>query len=224
MKIFVISRRQDGARREALVAQLRARRLAFELVEAVDGRALGCAEKRRLADFPKMRRVLRVLSDGEIGCAASHQAVYRRMRAEGLPAACVLEDDARLVGDFAREVGGEGPGGAGGEGECRVRLLTDRRRGMVWTVGYVITRAGAEAMLRYNTPIWRVADCWESLVRRGRLALDWSVSACVEPDGRLPSVITPEGRPPHRQPLAMDAWSRAKRAFWRLWYGIGLKV
>ena len=40
MKIFVISRRQDGARREALVAQLRARRLAFELVEAADGRAL----------------------------------------------------------------------------------------------------------------------------------------------------------------------------------------
>ena len=218
MKIFVINRKQDVARRDAIASRLNVLGCAFELVEAVDGHALDETAKRALADVVKMRRVLRVMSDGEIGCAASHLAVYRRMIAEKIESACILEDDARLSEQFASAVEttlGSGP---------RVVLLTDRQYGMIWTIGYLINRAAAKVMLCYNSPIWRVADCWESLARRGRLRVSWSEAALIEPDRAWSSVITPEGTPPHQIPLPGDRWSIAKRTFWRLMYGIGLKV
>jgi len=217
MRIFVINRKQDEARREAIAAQLAHWGLAYERIEAVDGCALGEAEKRAMADFPKMCRTLRVLSDGEIGCAASHQEVYRKMVSERIDEALVLEDDARLV-DFKLD------GLSLADRSPRVLLLTDRRHGMIWTVGYVINRAGAAAMLKYNSPIWRVADCWESVSRRGLVEVGWAVRPYVEPDRALGSVITPKGVPPHQVGLPGDIWSVVKRTFWRFAYGIGTRV
>lgn len=220
MKTFVINRRQDVERRMAISSQLEASGISYEMVEAVDGRSLSREAKAQLADFAKMRRVLRVLSDGEIGCAATHLIVYRRMLDEKLDVACVLEDDAKILcgGDLSwMSV-------RWADDEPHVRLLTDRRHGMVWTVGYLINRAAAKVMLRYNTPIWRVADCWESLVRRGRLVLDWCERTIVEPDGALGSVITPGGVPPHRQRLPRDFVHLLVRTCWRMAYGIGFKV
>ena len=220
MKTFVVNRKQDVERREKITAQLDALGVEFEIVEAVDGRALSDEAKRRLADYAKMRRVLRVLSDGEIGCAASHLRIYGKMADEGIGEAMVFEDDARILAKCRAVLDG-----AGGLGETpRVRLLTNRKRGMLLTVGYIINLAGARAMLKYNTPIWRVADCWESLARRKLLRVDWSESPLAEPDERAESVITPSGTPPHKIGLPNDLASVLRREFWRLWYGIGLRV
>lgn len=215
MKIFVISRRQDVTRRASLLQDLEQRNLPYELVYAVDGRELDDAAKRRMADYPKMRRVLRVLSDGEIGCAASHNAVYRKMVESGIDEACILEDDAKIVGTI--------PDGLGRTDAAAV-LLTAPRRERIWTVGYLINRAGARAMLGYNEPIWRVADCWESVARRGLVDVSWHAQAAVEPNAAIGSVITPQGVPPHQVPLPGDPWSRVKRAFWRMAYGVGMKI
>lgn len=222
MKTFVISRKQDAARRAALVERLSALGIAFELVEGVDGFALGDAEKRRLADFPKMRRVLRVLGDGEIGCAVSHQNVYRRMIAENVPVACVLEDDARILSSSG-EAWENGLSAGVAEDKPAVKLLTDRAIGATWAIGYVLNRAGAETMLRFNSPVFMVADCWESVRRRGLLSVVWDDVPRVGASG-LPSVITPAGTPPHRVPLPMDFPSRLRRAFWRLRYGLGFRI
>lgn len=215
MKIFVISRQQDVARRASLVQDLEKRGLPYELIPAVDGRALDDEAKRRIADYPKMRRVLRELSDGEVGCAASHNVVYRKMIAEGIDEACILEDDAKIVGAI--------PSGIGCTKASAV-LLTAPRRERIWTVGYLINQAGARAMLNYNEQIWRVADCWESVARRGLVDVSWSALIAVEPNAEIGSVITLTGVPPHRVPLPGDLWSRLKRAFWRMVYGVGMKI
>lgn len=215
MKIYVLSRREDEARRKALLGQLEELGLKYELFFSVKPREDEIARK-------KMRRVLRVLSDGEIGCAAGHQAIYRKMLEEGIEEACVLEDDARLVGgrlkaevEAEKRVGADAP---------RAVLLTARAPERIWTIGYLINLSGARAMIKYNSPIWRVADCWESVARRGLVKVDWSESAAVEPNEKLASVITPSGVPPHKILLPMDPFSRIKRAFWRMTYGVGQRI
>lgn len=215
MKIFVINRRRDAARRAAIESELNGAGLAFEFVEAVDGSELSEEAKRRIGDYPKMRRVLRELSDGELGCAASHNVVYRKMIAEGIDEACILEDDAKIVGAIPSEIGEKG---------ARAVLLTEPQKERIWTVGYLINQAGARAMLNYNEPIWRVADCWESVARCGLVDVSWSELIAVEPNAEIGSVITPTGVPPHRVPLPGDLWSRLKRAFWRMVYGVGMKI
>lgn len=100
--VFVISLPGEDQRRAGISAQLQALGLDFEFVDGVRGSALSAAERSaQVGPAAEMRRHIdREMTDGEIGCALSHQKVYDKVLAEGHDYAFVLEDDARLLPGF----------------------------------------------------------------------------------------------------------------------------
>jgi glycosyl transferase family 25 len=88
--IFVINLDRATERLAKVSKQLEALRLGFERVPAIDGSLLTAAEKRRL-NPPRL--IGGEMSDGEIGCFASHLRVFQIIVDRGLPRACVMEDD-----------------------------------------------------------------------------------------------------------------------------------
>lgn len=96
--VFVISLADAIERRAPLLDQLRGFNLSFTVVEAVDGRrGLSAGDLARVDRSGAERRVGRPVSDRELACALSHQAVYRRILDEHSPGGIVLEDDAILT-------------------------------------------------------------------------------------------------------------------------------
>lgn len=173
--IFVVSLSHAKARRAAISAQLRALNLAFEMVDAIDGRAGLPADFEDKVDRPgTIVAYGRPLSDGEYACALSHLSIYGRIIEDGLPGAVVLEDDAIVGGDFARFIRdrsyacapliqldhyhartprfGLAPQDAG------VTLLKKLARNAFLTSGYTISREGAEFILARALPLRQPAD------------------------------------------------------------------
>jgi glycosyl transferase family 25 len=109
--IFIISLRDAERRRQPLIETLDRLGLDYTVVDAVDGRGGLAPEHEKLVDRDATRSNLaRDMTDAEYGCALSHLSVYRRMKAEGLPGAIILEDDAipgPLFAEFCREAGYE---------------------------------------------------------------------------------------------------------------------
>ncbi|WP_145735102.1 glycosyltransferase family 25 protein [Nitrospirillum pindoramense] len=94
--VFVINLEHDGVRRAHMTDQCARLGLAAEFVPAVNGRALGDAD-RAAYDRAKALRVYGVeMLDTEIGCYLSHYRLYERMVRENIPAALILEDDVEL--------------------------------------------------------------------------------------------------------------------------------
>lgn len=98
MKTFVINLPHATARRERVRTILAEHpSLDVEFIEAVDGRKLSAEEIEHRFDLRKgnFRAMCRMLPE-EIGCTLSHQTCYRRMVAEGIPYALILEDDLTM--------------------------------------------------------------------------------------------------------------------------------
>jgi GR25 family glycosyltransferase involved in LPS biosynthesis len=92
--VFVISLGRAPDRRDAIRARLDALGVPFVLFEAVDGHAMTEEEASRLAPRRNLPMRRKPLSRTEVAIMASHLGVLRRVADEGLPFACVLEDDA----------------------------------------------------------------------------------------------------------------------------------
>ncbi len=99
MKIFVISLTSSHARRDSAAVQLRRFSLEFEFFPAISGKSAlencfdGYDEERFL------RNTGRTACAGEIGCYASHLAVWRRCIEMDEPVV-IMEDDFRLLEEF----------------------------------------------------------------------------------------------------------------------------
>ena len=99
MKVFVINLRKSADRKKHMKKQLDRLGIAYEFVDAVDGKALTDQEIKMhgLETFPPWPSFnARQLSRSEIGCLLSHLAIYKRMIAENIEWACIFEDDAVL--------------------------------------------------------------------------------------------------------------------------------
>lgn len=88
--IFVISLATARLRRARIQAHLDQLGLAYDLVDAVDGRLLSEEERTALGGSQG------AMPPGVIGCYLSHMKVYQTILDRNLPAALILEDDARL--------------------------------------------------------------------------------------------------------------------------------
>jgi glycosyl transferase family 25 len=95
MRTFVINLPRATDRRASIQAQLDASELDYELVEAVEGRALSAEERARLVDKTAVERFPDWLTPGAIGCALSHRRALELAAATG-EVSLVLEDDAIL--------------------------------------------------------------------------------------------------------------------------------
>lgn len=181
MVTFLINLEKNPERLAAADAQLRGLGVAYERFPAVYGKALPPEERRRkVRRFRSWCAMGRRLMDGEIGCALSHCGIYQEIVRRGLPCAAVLEDDCKLspaLPEALREV----------EEwvdpmRSQVVLLThhqgdEPQAGIVevsaelFAEGYVITQAGARALLAANYPVVTVADLWARWVRQGDIRL-----------------------------------------------------
>lgn len=91
-KIFVINLAESKERLGACARQLDDAGLAFERIEAVDGKSIKAEELSQLYRFAESD-YYKELSPGEIGCCLSHQQVWKKIIEDELDFAVVLEDD-----------------------------------------------------------------------------------------------------------------------------------
>lgn len=177
---FIISLPKDKHRREFLGGQLQKLDMPFTVLEAVNGKALSAEELAASYDPKKAVRLFnRELSKGEIGCTLSHVSIYRKMAAEDIPHALVLEDDAKILehdlpatlSKLAQLYPADMPVAVmlihvkRVDANSEVRLddkhkVYEAYRG-VHTHGYFITRAAAAILARKLYPAYVVADKWE---------------------------------------------------------------
>ena len=91
---FVISLSDCINRRRRISRSLSDIGLQFEFFDAVDGRNGLDEESERQIDRDASRRLEgRILSNAEFACALSHINVYRKIIADTIPYALILEDD-----------------------------------------------------------------------------------------------------------------------------------
>lgn len=184
MRVFVINLDRNTDRMAFVSRQLAERGVAFERLSAVDGRALDPAERKRC--YSHVRTLLDRgygIRAGELGCTLSHVNIYRRMVAEGLDMACVLEDDVMLAPEFATVLSeiertidpvqkrviqlSSGLKDPDDTGTPEFRRLSSA----MFADAYVITRPAAAAILKVNFPVFRVVDAWGRLRSRAGFGL-----------------------------------------------------
>lgn len=91
MKVYVINMKRSKNRRDAMVAQLEALGISYEIVEAVDGKAM--SEEA----FLKSTNTPQEFTRSQAGCALSHNKVYKKMQNQHERFALVLEDDVLIT-------------------------------------------------------------------------------------------------------------------------------
>lgn len=215
MRLFVINLARRMERMAFMERQFAAVSLDFERIDAIDGEKLS-EEDRGMAvnDFRWWCAQGYKARAGEIGCALSHRLALARIVDEGLPCACIMEDDVTL-----------------GEGFChaletaerflamqavpRVVLLTPcgatkgraaEKDGFVripWassTGCYVVNQEAAKRLLAVTLPITSTIDDWRRWSEKGRFALyAFYPSACSQ---------VPYGSESFDSPFASDTRNR----------------
>lgn len=91
--IFVINLKKDTAKKAQISRLLTKLNLDFEIFPAIEGKKLTSAEIDSVYFWDKSL-FNRQLTNGEIGCAMSHLAIYKKMLSENIEMALIFEDDA----------------------------------------------------------------------------------------------------------------------------------
>lgn len=188
MRAYVINLARSHDRRAHITAELQKTGLDYEIITAVDGRALDLHDAATvhpslLTQFP--------FPASTAGCALSHLQVYERIIADGLDEALVLEDDVTLpadLGSLADAVAGKLTGAevallsVDSPAPCRMspegstqlpaaRLLAlpiDVRQPQS-AGAYIITREACERMVKFVLPVRVNADDWWFFYRNSAL-------------------------------------------------------
>jgi glycosyl transferase family 25 len=184
---YVINLARSVDRRSHITAGLEKAGVDYEIVTAVDGQQLDLHDTANID--PSFLEISH--SAGAAGCALSHISVYRKIIADGLDVALVLEDDiivpadlVSLAEDAAAQLTGaevalltfDSPGPCRVSREGAVQLPSGRQLALPLdvsqprsTAAYVITREACERMVKGAVPIRVMADAWWSFYREGLL-------------------------------------------------------
>lgn len=92
--VYLINLDRQPGRLRFMQAQLAALGIAPVRIPAVNGRDPAERAQAAAASYAQ-------LTPGEIGCFESHRRIWQDMVDRGTPAACILEDDMLVAGDFA---------------------------------------------------------------------------------------------------------------------------
>lgn len=189
MRIFVISLKDAVQRRASMTGQLSSLGLDFEFQDAILGKALSAVKVKELVDQTMAYRYEGFqLTPGEIGCALSHLAVYRRIIDEKIPYALVFEDDVAIRPELASLVAAIDSDrtlikhGITLLSECPVSALPLLRlpiggmslhnvRGGWFAHAYIITNKAARKIIELQTPVKHVADCWGWLLKHKLISI-----------------------------------------------------
>jgi glycosyl transferase, family 25 len=188
LKAYVINLARSHDRRAHITAELKRTGLDYEIMTAVDGHDVDLGD-REIID-PSLAYHTQFLP-GTAGAALSHLNVYKRMVADQLDEALVLEDDVVLPADLsslADAVAGQlagaevallsygsyrfcalSPEGAVQLPASRLLALPIEIRTVVSGGAYVITREACERMIKCVLPVRMNPDDWWYWYREGAL-------------------------------------------------------
>ncbi|WHP79154.1 glycosyltransferase family 25 protein [Edwardsiella anguillarum] len=173
MRVFIINLKSDIQKKNEIIQQCKRLKIKFEIIDAVCGINLTDSDLDSLINTDARY----YLSRGEMGCALSHNALYRRIIAEQLPFALILEDDAILHNDTAHVIALIEKRISK---EDNIALLLYKTKFIyknkmialsddyifyesnapTLTHGYVITNKAARTLLTLNAPVRVEADAW----------------------------------------------------------------
>ena len=98
MQAYVINLARSTDRRAHITAELQKAGMDYEIMTAVDGRDLDLSDRTTID--PAFSYLTQLLP-GTAGAALSHLNAYRKIVADGLDVALVLEDDVMLPADLS---------------------------------------------------------------------------------------------------------------------------
>ena len=218
---FLINLDRHPDRLATVQARLAQADVHAERVAAVDGAALSSADRRAaVARFHAILARGRLYTPGQIGCTLSHNAVYRRMAEENIPAALVFEDDVLLSPDFPASLSAAET--LLDAGRRQVFLFSDgtqtplsgdghafvRAKDGDCSEAYLITLPAARELLRVNSPMVVMLDSWSRFAARGHIELYRATPATATQDHAFLSVVPVHGRPANR--LLRLFWNAAR--------------
>lgn len=216
--IFIISLKRSVDRRAMVERQMKHLGIDFEFFDAVDGKSLS-SDYLAKVDFNLARDTCgHDLSLGEVGCAMSHINLYEMMVEKNISRCVILEDDIYMHMYFKKIINaivekntsdivflfhGKAkrlpiysslPGGY-----RLARYLTPSKsstRGIISTVGYVISLAGAQKLLKISYPIRMPADYLTGRLQWNKLSAS-GVEPCCLDIGFFQSTIDDRNYGPH---------------------------
>jgi glycosyl transferase family 25 len=243
MRVFLINLGKNADRLDKSASQLNALGVSFERVEAVYGKNLSIAEKRKAVNkFRWWCAQGRKIRDGEIGCALSHFAIYKTMLKGNIDFACILEDD-NVYRDNFKQILNEIEGLVDSK-KPQVVLLsncTDDRpfadgtqivksKGDQWTSSYVITLPAARAILKANLPIQAPCDSWRRWSDRRLISLYHAFPTIAVQDGHPLFAYGIEVGDPYSSDIEGDvsdrvsSYSICRKLFHKLKRAIGVAI
>jgi glycosyl transferase, family 25 len=188
VRAYVINLARSRDRRAHITAELKKTGLDYEVITGVDGRELNMQDEN-LVD-PEFA-VNGIFPEGSAGCALSHLEVYKKVIADDLDVALVLEDDVNLPADLegladivaAQLTGAEvallsidSPEPCRISRDKSVPLPQGRMLALPISAAqprsagaYVITREACERLVKFLLPIRIQADSWWYFYREGAI-------------------------------------------------------
>ena len=239
LPIWVINLRRSVERRAVICNQLDGLGMAYELVEAVDGRALSSETVSRLySPSQSIANIGRELTPGEIGCGLSHLQLCQRQVDEGHDEVLILEDDVIVDAALPEVLGRRAAMPTDRELVLLHRLNSPqvsywgRRRideryrcvkfGVVadGTQGYLLRQSGARKLLAHGYPIRMPADNLTGGLLKTGVRLYGLDPPCIhEHDSSVTPSTNPEAHALRRKWPTKDELGRARwmlhRVKWR---------
>jgi len=170
MNIFIVNLKKSVERRQKMEEQLHALGLSAEFIEAVDGKLMSDDERMRVtAD------VNYAFLPGEIGCALSHQKIYKRIVDDGIVQALILEDDVLIENILPELLKGIKLSNTTPEIILLSRVNKFRKKAVrsitaihkihkteqaTTAHAYIINNKAASSLLKNLYPVWMTSDKW----------------------------------------------------------------
>lgn len=187
MRILVVNLARRKERLAYMQAQLKELGLRYERIDAIEGWKLSSEEQRQALNVFRWwcSQGYRARA-GEIGCALSHRKALAKIVEEGLPCACIIEDDVTLGEGFLKALESS-ESFVIPQTDAKVVLLTlcdvARETGVVvndcfvripWAQSagcYVVNHEAAKKLLAVTSPLTSTIDDWRRWSEKGKFAL-----------------------------------------------------
>ena len=201
MRTFVLNLEHNTERKKYMQDLLKDIPIDYEFFPAVYIENISEVYDSELAQKKSKRQ----LNAGEIGCALSHKAIYKKMIDENIPQALILEDDISLSSDFYSVYKALSEIKIGNK-IVLLGTMSTKKKWKIWknqltadhsmylvlnnyggTYGYVIGLDAAKKIYYHNEKIFIVADDWKYYRRLSQI---WLVSpSIVNAEEAFPSEI-----------------------------------
>ena len=191
MRAYVINLARSVERRRSITAQLTKYGVEFEIVEAVDGRELDLTDTAVIASIAPSFLSADWFRPGHVACTMSHLNVCRKILADGLDHALVLEDDVIVPAEVSSVADAVAAHLTGAQvallnfdspsvcvmsrrdarelpGSRQLMLPVDLSQ-LVSGAAYIITREACKRMAKQAPPVCAKADDWARHYREGIL-------------------------------------------------------